>query len=1232
MPEVVEHFRRRLSRFDAFDTYQLKPKHCKSMKLTLHGGFLRRKYRLLNQTLLILRSNFVRSHRTISKTTVIAMKLTTALILFACLELSASGNAQTITLSREKSPLEKIFRDIRKQTGYNFVYTSDMLRRTKNVSVNVKDMQLDDFLKAIFRDQPVTYYSIDDKIIVLQPKMELVPTEGEVLSPYVVVAGHISGEEGRPLQGVSIRNQRTKEVKVSDVNGDFAMDVQVNDMLEFTFVGYKKVEQRVKSIGKINLQMEIEATELASSVVIGYGSVKRKDLTGSVASVNPDEIRDVPFMTLDAALVGKAPGLQVTKADGSPGGAVRIRIRGGSSLIGANDPLYIIDGVPVLVENKYVGVTDMTNPIENFGGENARNSSISGSFSRGLNNLAGLNLEDIETIDILKDASATAIYGAKAANGVVIITTKKGKLNQKPVLEMNYYAGFSKARREKVLNAEQYKMLMLEAATTRVQEDQRLNRPANGVATALVNNPALLGDGSVDTDWLGMILRTGITQNANLSVRGGGSGSRYYTSLAYSNQKGVLLGTDFSRIAGKVSLDNEITSKLRVITNMDYAFSTTDITNGIYNSAMMAPPIFKPYNDDGSFTNFDQRFATLTPVGAGSDFGIQNPIAMATAINQGKNITVLGSLSAEYDILKELKFKSTASINYSNYRQRNYIPSYLEIANPNSQGGTSSSGGVGSQSNSTTANSFFENTLTWDKQFNPDHRLNLLGGTSWEKYTTEFFSAEGRGYPNDNFLNNLNSAAIPTRVQGSSPSGEYSLLSFYVRANYAWKEKYLFTFTGRNDISSKFAPGKQAAYFPSGAVAWRISQENFMKDVKWVNDLKIRASIGFTGSQSIGNYLYRSLYTPNAYAGTSAFIPTQLGNEGIEWERTLQKDLGLDFVLLNNRLRGTFGYYEKNTDGLLLNMTTPPSYAYGSVIMNIAKIRNSGLELELRGDIVKSKDFNWNIAFNISGNRSKVSEIRGGPFSNPNDRNALNLGTSIVREGDPLGLIYGRVAIGIAPSLKDAQDYMNAVYFAGLFNPYFNAGDMKFDTSLLTQVGSVRYLQYKQDVIGNMNPDFYGGITNTFSYKNFNLTTLFNFSYGNDILFQADVRDRSMNNAYNRGVRILDRWTVDNPSTTRGRLMYGTSEFMSNYSVYDGSFIKLKSLTFGYDLPRKAADAVGLRSANFYLSATNLFQITNYPGLDPEVSDDPRSVIGGGRDLSMYPTTRELTLGVRIGL
>ncbi|HEU4632803.1 MAG TPA: SusC/RagA family TonB-linked outer membrane protein, partial [Flavisolibacter sp.] len=800
-----------------------------------------------------------------------------------------------------------------------------------------------------------------------------------------------------------------------------------------------------------------------------------------------------------------------------------------------------------------------------------------------------------------------------------IITTKKGKLNTKPILEVNYYAGLTSPVKEKVLNAEQYKMIMKEAATNLNTERARVGRTPNAVATSIVNDPNFFG--TANTDWLGLVLRNGFAQNADVSVRGGGSGSRYYTSVAYTNQTGTLIGTDFNRISGKINLDNEITSRLRVITNLDYGFTKNNITNGIYSHALFAPPTESPYNPDGTFSNFGLLNSAYQ--------GYQNPLALASGINEAKNTTLLGSLAGEYNILNNLKFRSVVSVNYSTYSQLNYVPSYVKI---NSfYGAVSSNGGTGAQSNSQSLNTFFENTLTWDKQFNASNRLNVLAGTSWEKYRSSFFSASGAGYPDDDFLNNLNSAAIPVSVKGSDPSVQNALLSFYVRANYALKEKYLFTFTGRSDQSSKFSPDNQIGYFPSGAIAWRISEENFLKNVNWIDEIKFRASAGLTGTQNIADHLFRTLYTPVAYAGSNALIPSQLGNDRIKWEQTLQKDLGLDYSFFKGKLRGTFGVYEKTTDGLLLNITTAPSSAFDNVILNVAKIRNRGAEVDIRGDVVKSNGFTWSAALNVSKNVSKVLDIQGGPFSNPNDRDALNLGTSIVKEGEPLGLLYGRVSEGIFRSQKEIDDY-NAVFaYGSIFAPYLNVGDQRFELDSNGFGPGIAY--YSNGIIGNATPDFYGGITNIFSFRNLELTTLFTFSYGNDLIYQADVANGTVDNLANRGVAILDRYTPGNTTTNRPRLLY-SSQFrpLSNDNVYDASYIKLKSLSLSYAIPKRLADRLKLRNTSFYLSATNLFTITSYPGLDPEVSDDPNSIIGGGRDISSYPTSRAYTLGIRIGL
>ena len=1150
--------------------------------------------------------------------TLLIMKFTAIFLLITCLQTHARSYSQSISLSLKNAPLEQVFSEIQRQSGYSFVYNNGILQHARNIDIVVSGATVEDVLNLCIKGQPFSYFIVDKTIVIKPFGQAAAATTSPFAPPPGDIQGKVTDNKGTPLSGVTVLNKKTKRATKTDEQGNFTIRASASDILVFSIVGYKNAEQKVTAAGTpVSLAMEIQITALDQMVVVGYGSVKRRDLTGSVSSVSTEEIQNVPFTSVDQALTGKAAGVQVVQSDGSPGGMARIRIRGGASLLGTNDPLYIIDGVPMTIQNQYVtNPSEIMNPVENGGGADAANNSVSGSFERGLNSLGGLSINDIESIDILKDASATAIYGSKGANGVVIITTKRGKTNQKLLLEGNYYAGTTTALKEKVLNADQFKQVLTEAATNLKTEDGLLGRTFNNpdAVKILNNNPSVFGP--AHTDWLGLVLRNGTTQNANLDVRGGGPGSRYYTSLSYTKQNGVLIGSDFSRISGKISLDNDITPRLRVNTNLDYGFVTNHITNGIYGQALNANPTISPYNPDGSYSYMPQ----------GQYGGVnQNPLAVASGINQAKTVTLLGSLALEYDILKDLKFRSVGSVNYNNYGQLNYVPSYVDVAVPGSYGASSASsnGGTGSQSSRSSTDAFFENTLTWNKDISPKSRLNVLAGTSWEQYKSSYFSATGAGYPDDNLLNNLSAAAVPTAVAGSDPNSQNALLSFYLRANYTYRDRYLFTFTGRSDASSKFAPANQVGYFPSGAFAWRISEESFLKKATWIDEVKLRVSAGKTGTQNIGDYLYSTLYTPAAYGGTNALVPTQLGNAAAKWEATTQEDLGLDFSLFKSRLSGTIGLYQKTTDGALLNVDPAPSSSYSTVVLNVAKIRNRGIELNLLGDVIRSKDFQWHANINISSNISKVLNVDGGPFSDPNNRDALNLGNSIVEEGQPLGLLYGYYAGGVIKTQKQLDAYKAAFPFWRYLQPLLNIGDEEYVPDSTKVI--------KSGVIGKDYPKFYGGFTNTFTYKGFSLIALLTFQYGNQLLYLNDVASLGVNGFSNLSTRSLDNYSAANPNSNRPRMLYQHGGSPDGRSVFNASYIKLKSVTLSYDLSKAMTDKAKFRNVSAYVTGTNLFKITHYPGLDPEVSDDPFSVIGGGVDASTYPTTRGVIAGIRFG-
>lgn len=1147
----------------------------------------------------------------------------TLLIAFLAFPAWAQGLGN-VTLQLKNTPLLQALQLIKQQAEVKFIYSDEELRHATPVTAELDNVSVQTALNLVLLTQPYTYEQSGENVFVIKPLST--PPQGSD-NQQAITGKIVDAKSGEALIGASILDRKSQKGTVSGIDGTFSLSVPKGTKhLVVSYVGYDM--KTIPVSGPILVIALGESKHsLSELVVVGYGSTQRKDLTGSVATIKTEELQNLPALTIDDALAGKAAGVQVIKSDGSPGGAVRIRVRGGSSLRGSVDPLYIIDGIPTEIKNNYISSSEIVNPLEaaNYG-EDFGNS-VSGSFMRGLNSLAGLSISDIESISILKDASATAIYGSKAANGVVIITTKKGRRDMKPQFSFNYNMSIATPIKEKLLNGEQYLSALkssLENSSKRLEDNYKHMDPSDyyysRIPTWIQENDKLwketLSVGNANTDWLDLILQTGISHNADFSVAGGGKNSRYYTSFSYSKQDGTLINTSFERYAGKISVDNDITESFRMGTNINFGYTKNNITNGIYSQAMSAPPILSPYNADGTYANY----GLLPSEFASSYMGFQNPLAVASGTNEAKTYSFKGSMYGELDILKDLKFKSMVSVSYENYNQLNYIPSYVMVSG--FYGAGSSEGGQGSQAQNIATGMFFENTLTYNKIFNENHRINAIIGTSWEEQKSSYFSASGKGYPDDKFLNNLSSAQIAANVKGANPETQNSLLSFYLRANYVLKDRYLFTFTGRSDNSSKFAKHNRIGYFPSGALAWRISEEPILKNVSWIDEIKLRVSLGKTGTQSIADHMFRTLYNVGAYGGNSAMYPSQLGNDEIKWESTVQKDLGLDFSFMKGRLSGTLAYYHKVTDGALLAITPAPSSGYTSLTANFAKIKNIGVEFELYSELVRNKNWKWNVSLNISHNSSKVLKLNGDNFSSDDSRGELNLGTTVYREGESLGLLCGRKAVGLIETQEQLEDYRNRFSMWSSMQPDLGIGsvELALDESQ----------DYYEDVIGNCTPDFYGGLSSTLTYKNWSLLAQFTYSYGNDLIYQKDVTDMVFNSLANRSTSILNASTADH-FTGNPLSVYHTTNFLTNLNVYDASYLKLQSLSLSYALPAKYIKRFHLNNLSIYATASNLFTLTSYPGPDPAVSDDPYSVAGGGRDVSSYPTVRSYTLGIRLG-
>ncbi|WP_240916428.1 TonB-dependent receptor [Pedobacter sp. HDW13] len=1156
------------------------------------------------------------------------INLTTILMIATILQVSATGSAQTVTFSGKSVPLEAVFKEVRKQTGYNILLSVKKISINKRVHVEFNQSPLNEVMSKCLDGLPLTY-AIDDKTIVVKEKQN---TWMRAIRDYFyseVIKGRVVDESGRPLPGasISIKGLPGSNTRSSE-DGSFSISVpEKGAVLVVSYIGYKSREIKTGDQNNITVQLEANASDLDQVVVVGYGSTKKKDLTGSVSTINATDVQDIPFATIDNSIAGKAAGVQVTKADGSPGGAVRIRVRGSSSLLGGNDPLYVIDGVPVQVRSNFINTgfdvgTPVGNDINNSGGVSA---GLSSSFVNGLNSVGGLNINDIESISILKDASSTAIYGSKAANGVVIITTKSGKKDMKPQIVASYYSTATRAITPKLLNADQYRQLITEAARNDFDEHTKAADYMPTEVDAIINRPETFF-GKANTNWIDEVTRNTISHNADLSVQGGGAASKYFSSISFNNTPGVIRSTDYQRVTGKLNLENEIGKRFRFITNMLIGYTDQNIGDGAYGQALRSRPDLEPYDLNGNPTNF---------AGVGYSYmGFQNPAGLLQATNNAKTFSLMGSISGLYDIDKSLKFKSTVSLNMQTYNQHNYIPSFLDIGS--FYGNVANNGGIGSNSNSRLTNWFVENTLTYNKIFNDIHEVTLLGGTSYETIKNSYFSATATGYPDDKVLNNLSSASTPLFIRGDDPGKPQSyLLSFYLRANYSLLDKYLFTFTGRADGSSKFGPNNKFGYFPSGAAAWRISKENFLKNVKWIDDIKLRGSYGLTGTQNIGDQMYRTLYSPFSYSGANALIPTQLGNEGIKWESTREADAGLDISLFNNRLQATVDYYNKQTNGVLLALPVAPSSSYTSLLRNTADIKNTGLEVSLQGDIIRTKNFRWNASLNVTWNKSLVTKLdAGADLRQIGSLTGLELGNTTLVEGKPLGLITGYKFTGIIRTKEQLDAYKKEMGFIGsLVYPYTNIGDPMYELDYEEFKDLDSALPKTNEIIAQAAPKYYGGFSQGLSYKNLDLQLYFTFSQGGSLLWGDHIGSMQFSGSSNANAVMLNRYHSGNTQENQPRLLYGDGLApISNLNVFSSSYIKLRTVSFNYRFDKsKWMQRAGLLNVSLFASATNLFTITKYPGNDPETTNDTYSVGGGYFDVSNYPTVKTFSLGLKLG-
>lgn len=1102
------------------------------------------------------------------------MKLTAIILLAFSIQLSAKVHSQTVNLHVHNMPLEMVFNQIKAQTDYTFVYTASMRKKFSTVNLDIDNLDIKQALNQCFKNQAFTYSIIDMAIIL---KMKEVKAQIPVIARQPrLIRGVVLDVNRQPLAGTSIKILGAQTGAVTDNQGKFSLTLTKDGeiTLEVSRVGYQTETVKVMEMKELQIILT-ESTELLNDiVVVGYGTQKKEDLTGAISSIVAEDLKKTAITSPDQALQGRAAGVQVTQNSSAPGGSTTIRIRGGNSIQGGNEPLYVIDGVPVYNDD--------------------------GNSGASLNGLSSIDPHDIASMQILKDASATAIYGSRGANGVVIITTKRGVAGHSDYNAGVYYGTQKVRRKYPLLNGTEFAELVNEANTNEG------NSPVYSPKEI-----AAIGNG---TDWQDEIFREAPITNYYLSASGGDGKTQYAISGNYYKQEGVVLNSDFDRASFRLNLDKKMSSKFKISNTLGFSHSTANRarTDGSLNgsgqviaNALMIFPTIPVYQPDGAFT-------LQTALGQLTD----NPLALAVDSKNDVIVNrVLGSLFGEYTLSSALKLKVLFGIDGIFQKSGSYLPKSVLSG--------FQQGGLASITNASTLTWLNENTLTYDKVFNKKHHLTVLAGYTQQASRSENNYTASRGYINDNLgYNNLGAGEVP--LTPKSGVGTWGLISYLGRVNYKLEDRFLFTLTGRVDGSSRFGENNRYGYFPSGAFAWRLIEEPFIKNLNIFSDLKLRTSYGLTGNQEgIGNYPSQSLLDVQNYvlgeAIQSGVGPNQIANPDLKWESTAQSDIGLDLGFFNNRLTIVADAYIKRTKDLLLNIIIPGTSGYTNALKNIGEVENKGFELGINTRNLEGA-FSWNTAFNFSANKNTVLDIGGAAqiLSGQTANIGQNVNSGIIKVGEPLGVFYGYVTDGLFQQEDD---------IAGSAQPTAKPGDRKYKD--LNKDNKIDDNDRK--IIGRAQPKWFGGLTNSFSYGGFDLSIFFQGVYGNNILNANRFELEYESGTTNQDRDMLDRWTPEHTDTDIPRASVNRpANRISTRQVEDASYLRLKNIRLAYNFSSQLLTKWKIKSLQVYASAQNLVTWTDYSGYDPEVNRFGQDNLSQGFDYGSYPSAKTYLFGLNV--
>lgn len=1155
-----------------------------------------------------------------------------------CFSSMMAQNSKLISVKLDNVSIEQALEQITKQNGYSYVVKTKDINMKKTISIDAQNQSINEILTEVFAGQKVSFEIVGNSIRITENSV--VNTQSPAQKR--IIKGTVTDASKDPIIGANILVEGTATGTITDIDGNYTVDVYSPDaVLKFSYIGSKTVSRKVGANNVINIMLEEDSKVIDEVVVVGYGVQKKRDVTTAISSVRASDLEGKPVTSMAEAMVGKMPGVQVTQGTGAPGSALQIKVRGTGTITAGTSPLYVVDGVPLAKEQ-----------------------------------LNTFNMNDVESIEVLKDASSSAIYGSRGSNGVVLITTKKGKDGKAVVTYNGYYGWQTVANKIDMLNAYEYADLVKDSRNnTYMDKMESINRQRaaqnkaplafginddNGLRMQNANDlnsivpmeimPYLEGkQGLIDTDWQDEIFRTAGMQNHSVSVAGGSPKIKYYASLDYLGQDGVVINSDFNRYSARLNLDvTEGIFKFGIALNPSYTKKNVVQTDGAYNkdsggiiaSALHYAPIFPVYDADGSFSfaqnSWSGNTQTTLPNGTVKAGNNQtqawNPVALAMLQKDETRATrIFGNVYAEVAFMPSLKYRANFGVDLYSDSEDTFRPSTIPLSN---KAGNPESIPEAQSNTSRLYNWLFEQTLNFNKDFN-GHSISALGGWTMQYQRSESNYAFANGF----ITNNIPTLNAGTVTRGNSRASEWALLSGLARVQYSYLGKYMASGAVRADGASRFGKNNRWGVFPSASIGWRLSEEQFMKSLTFIDDLKIRASYGLTGNFNIPNYgaqgeigYYSYILGGSSPSVVKGAAPKSMPNPDLKWEKTAQVNVGFDASLFKNRLTLGFDVYTSNTYDLLLDVPVPMSTGYRTRLENIGKVNNKGIEFNIATNH-KFGDFTWELNFNISKNINEVKRL------GPGNADIIYSGSVsnayfITRVGEPIGSYYLPVVEGVyknqAEVDADNLHYKDSPTNYGLADS--KPGDFKYK-----DVNGDKILDISdtdRDIVGNYMPKFTYGFGTSLAWKGIDLNVAFQGVYGNEILNLSRRYFYNHEGNMNNYKGSLNRWKSETDmgsgmNVRANRVSKGQNGTTSTWHVEDGSYLRVKSIILGYTIPKVWTKKAFIQSARVYCSMQNPFTFTNYEGYNPEVSNS-NDAVKSGEDYGVYPLSKTTSIGVNL--